>query len=69
MNQSLTGLRMAFVEAVDGRAAPAPNPAPPEAVPPVKTPEPPRETPSVLSGAITSAPVEEESRKKFSKKY
>jgi hypothetical protein len=68
LKQSLTGLRMAFVEATDGKGTVAPEqkpiatstgePAKPDesSVPDVPAPE-------------TKPPAEDESRKKFSKKY
>lgn len=68
LKQSLTGLRMAFVEAIDGKGPAAPEqkpiatstgePAQPDeaSVPDAPTPE-------------AKAPAEDESRKKFSKKY
>lgn len=65
LKQGLTALRMAFVEAIDSSAAeqsrasaggPAPTPAPPSAAAESKTQPAP-------------AAAEEESRKKFSKKY
>ncbi len=55
LKQSLMSLRMAFVESVD---APAP--------PPKTAPAPP---PGAPEGAPAAAPPDEESHKKFSKKY
>ena len=54
--QSLTSLRLAFVEAIEAPAAAEQSP-----------PEPMR--PSSAPAASTPSPSEEESRKKFSKKY
>lgn len=71
LKQSLTGLRMAFVEAMDGKAPAAPA----ERIAPAESPAPaqPKEAPSA---AATPAPApaptpaaDDESRKKFSKKY
>jgi hypothetical protein len=67
LKQSLTAVRMAFVEAVDQEAAQTPAgketaasaSAPPSASEPAKAP---------LAGD-TSADAESDSRKKFSKKY
>ena len=67
LKQSLTAVRMAFVEAVDQEAAQTPAgkettasaSAPPSASEPAKSP---------LAGG-TSADAESDSRKKFSKKY
>jgi len=67
LKQSLTAIRMAFVEAVDQEAAQTPAgketaasaSAPPSAGEPAKSP---------LAGG-TSADAESDSRKKFSKKY
>ena len=67
LKQSLTAVRMAFVEAVDQEAAQgqtgeetsAPASAPPSASEPAKTPP----------AADTSAGAESDSRRKFSKKY
>lgn len=59
LKQSLMGLRMSFVHAVND--APAAKPAP------VPTPEP---TPAVeAEGSVTDAPAAEEARTKFTKKY
>src|SRR5580765_5031686 len=55
--QSLTSLRLAFVEAIEAPAAAEQSP-----------PEPMR-PPSAAPAAQANAPSEEESRKKFSKKY
>lgn len=67
LKQSLTGLRMAFVEAVDGKGTtPEQKPIATSTGEPVK----PDET-SVPDAPApeTKAPAEDESRKKFSKKY
>ena len=67
LKQSLTGLRMAFVEAMDGKGpAPlesAPSVSPTETAAPIETP-----APSEVPAEPKPAPAEE-SRKKFSKKY
>ncbi|MEO7298148.1 MAG: DUF1844 domain-containing protein [Verrucomicrobiota bacterium] len=68
LKQSLTGLRMAFVEAMDGKG-PAPlesahSVSPPEAAAPIETP-----APSEVPAESKPAAPAEESRKKFSKKY
>lgn len=67
LKQSLTGLRMAFVEAMDGKG-PVPlesaqSISPSETAAPVETP-----APSEVPAEPKPAPAEE-SRKKFSKKY
>jgi hypothetical protein len=65
LKQSLTNLRMAFVQAVDsaGSASTASAPkAPAQGPAPEPAAKPPGETPS-------GAPSDEEHRKKFSKKY
>ena len=64
LKQSLTHLRLAFVEAVEHPPAPAP-PATTSATPPTDEQETPVTEP-VLPGEKTA---ESESRKKFSKKY
>ena len=66
LQQSLTALRMAFVEAIEGPATePAPaQPAPAAAAPP---PEPAKPAPPAVQPSAPAA--EEESRKKFTKKY
>ena len=63
LKQSLMSLRMAFVEAVD-------NPLPPRTPAKPQAPAEPA-TPSQTSGAspATPQPVEEDSRKKFTKRY
>jgi len=71
LKQSLTGLRMAFVEAMDGKAPAAPTEriAPAEAA----APAPQAEEPSPAAAPAPKPPAapaaDEESRKKFSKKY
>ena len=69
LQQSLTGLRMAFVEAIDGKKGEAPLEQP-TSTPSIS------ETPKPTEAAQQSAPIsetkpatEDESRKKFSKKY
>jgi len=60
LGQSLTSLRLAFVEAIEAPAKPEQNP--PEPIRP----------PSASAGSSTAeahVPSEEESRKKFTKKY
>ena len=67
LKQSLTALRMAFVEAVDRPAGP-PQPAPSaSAGESAKAAEQPES--STAAGQTGSPASEEESRKKFSKKY
>ena len=63
LKQSLMSLRMAFVEAVD-------NPLPPRTPAKPQAPAEPA-TPSQTSGSppATPQPVEEDSRKKFTKRY
>jgi hypothetical protein len=56
LKQSLVNLRLAFVEAVE--SAPPPSPTPP-----------PAQAPPAQPAAPSSPAPEEESRKKFSKKY
>jgi len=63
LKQSLTSLRMAFVEAVD-RASGQPRP---DGVAPAKSSEP--AAPADTPGQSTEGPSEDESRKRFSKKY
>ena len=62
LQQSLTGLRMAFVEAVESGTEPerAASPAVPKAA---------AAAPAASPAGTTAAPAEDESRKKFSKKY
>jgi hypothetical protein len=71
LKQSLTGLRMAFVEAMDGKGSAAP-------VEKIASAEPPSQstlvdnssTPATLAATPTPGTIpDEESRKKFSKKY
>jgi hypothetical protein len=68
MKQALTALRMSFVEAIDGPAPaaetpPAPaQPADPAASTSAAAPQP-------AAPPIEAAPAQDESRKKFSKKY
>ncbi len=70
LKQSLTGLRMAFVEAINGKGA-----TPPEQKPIATSGEPAQpEEPAIPDGPgpapeAAKAPAEDESRKKFSKKY
>ncbi|MEO6034451.1 MAG: DUF1844 domain-containing protein [Verrucomicrobiota bacterium] len=68
LKQSLTGLRMAFVEAMDGKGAAVPTgkiaPTEPTAASDPAAIQPAPETP-----VAAYAPPEDESRKKFSKKY
>ncbi len=67
LKQSLMALRMAFVEAVEspaGQPSAAPSPA---ANDPAKSPGPAQ--PSEVPGQPAAASPEDESRKKFSKKY
>lgn len=75
LNQSLTALRLAFVEAVDGGPAADSKPAPaiatgtaPAAPEARSSPEKSAST-EAPAAAKAPAPVEEESRKKFTKKY
>jgi len=66
LKQSLTHLRLAFVEAVDHPAKSAPPETPPEAAtPPVDE----QESPITEPGTQGQGGTEAESRKKFSKKY
>jgi hypothetical protein len=82
MKQSLTGLRMAFVQAVDQEAG-RPTPAAPRSAadsgagpaasgaqpkPPASEPAP-EPAPSAASAPHVEKEAEEDSRKKFSKKY
>lgn len=64
LKQSLTGLHMAFVEAVNAKGSPTENTI---SQPPASSPEKPVETAQPASPAPDTA--EDESRKKFSKKY
>ncbi len=72
LNQSLTHLRMAFFEIVEGRGQPAPiTPAATEIpAPEAKSPAAPAPAPSPAPAAAPTPPPEDlDSRKKFSKKY
>jgi hypothetical protein len=79
MKQSLTGLRMAFVQAVDEEAGTAPRPQPRApaaetgAGPAASGAQPqspgPAPTPAETSAAPSEKEGDDESRKKFSKKY
>ena len=60
LKQSLMSLRLAFVEAIGSPAAPATSKAQPEAAKSAAAPG---------EAGIQATPSEEESRKKFSKKY
>jgi len=60
LGQSLTSLRLAFVEAIEAPARAEPNPPEPHRPP---------GAPAGSTTAEANAPSEEESRKKFSKKY
>ncbi|MBI5774129.1 MAG: DUF1844 domain-containing protein [Verrucomicrobia bacterium] len=65
LKQSLTTVRLAFVEAVE---KPAAQPAPPVAV--ARPPEPKAETPPPAPASASPAPAEEDApAKRFSKKY
>lgn len=65
LKQSLTGLRLAFVEAVGGKKSePQKSAAAPQPSQTQKSPE-----TSSAAPAPESKPAEDESRKKFSKKY
>jgi hypothetical protein len=69
LKQSLTGLRMAFVEAIDGKkgAVPVEQPAATSSISEApKTPEPAQQT---APTSESKPAAEDESRKKFSKKY
>lgn len=67
LKQSLTGLRMAFVEAVNAKGSPTENTI---SQPPASSREKPVETAQPASPAPDiKSPAEDESRKKFSKKY
>jgi hypothetical protein len=67
LKQSLTGLRMAFVEAVNAKGSPTENTI---SQPPASSREKPVETAQPASSAPDiKSPAEDESRKKFSKKY
>lgn len=67
LKQSLTGLRMAFVEAIDGKKG---EPEKSISTPPVAEAPKPVEAPQQTAPAPESKPApDDESRKKFSKKY
>ena len=66
LKQSLTSLRLAFVEAVSKPASPAA--ADEKSAPPAAAAKP-AEAPAAPTGATGAAPAPEDSRKKFSKKY
>jgi hypothetical protein len=66
LKQSLTHLRLAFVEAVEHPAKTAPAP---EAATPANPPVDEQETPITEPASQGEGTVETESRKKFSKKY
>ncbi len=69
LKQSLTGLRMAFVEAIDGKKDGTPLEQP-TATPPIsEAPKPAEAAPPTAPVAETKPPAEDESRKKFTKKY
>lgn len=69
LKQSLTGLRMAFVEAIDGKKGGAPLQQP-TATPPISEASKPAEAAQPTPPTSEAKPaVEDESRKKFSKKY
>jgi hypothetical protein len=73
LKQSLTHLRLAFVEAVEHPPKPAPPPTPTPAPPPASAPAGPpvdeQETPVAEPALPGEKTAESESRKKFSKKY
>ena len=74
LKQSLTGLRMAFVEAMDGKGGVAPQQKPittstGEPVKPDESTAPDAPAPESYASPETKTPAEDESRKKFSKKY
>jgi hypothetical protein len=67
LKQSLTGLRMAFVEAIDGKKGEAEKPT---VAPPISEAPKAAETPKETAPTPESKPAaDDESRKKFSKKY
>jgi hypothetical protein len=68
MKQALTALRMSFVEAIDGPAPSAETPAAP-AKPAEPAASASAAAPQPASPHIEAAPAQDESRKKFSKKY
>lgn len=66
LKQSLTGLRLAFVEAINGKG----GASQPESKPPISESPKPAEAPQQAAPAPETKPAgEDESRKKFSKKY
>ena len=68
LKQSLIGTRMAFVAAIEQEEKGAKAPAPPAAAPAPVAAESAAATPAIETPAA-SAPTDDESRKKFSKKY
>jgi len=69
LKQSLTGLRMAFVEAIDGKKGQTPSEKPASTAPISEAPKP-AEAPQQTAPVSESKPApDDESRKKFSKKY
>lgn len=68
LKQSLTGLRMAFVEAVDGKGE-ATSAKTPATSPISETQKPAEASPQTTLAPESKPVVEDESRKKFSKKY
>jgi hypothetical protein len=67
LKQSLTGLRMAFVEAINGNKGEAEKPT---AAPPIsEAPKPAEPAQQTAPTSETKPATDDESRKKFSKKY
>jgi hypothetical protein len=66
LNQSLTGLRMAFVEAIEKESAGSPQPSSSAAATPTPQSKPEEGTPTIVAEATSD---EESGRKKFTKKY
>ena len=64
LKQSLTALRMDFVQAVDGQSPSTAAEQPKKPAAPAEPPE-----ASIAPGQTSTPPSEEEARKKFSKKY
>ena len=64
LKQSLTALRLAFVQAIDSQSPSAAAEQPKKPAAPAEPPE-----SSVAPGQAPTPPPEEEARKKFSKKY
>ncbi len=64
LKQSLTALRLAFVQAIDSQPPPTVAEQPNKAAAPAQPPE-----SSIAPGQAPTPPSEEEARKKFSKKY